>query len=83
MSNTNHLSLADLEALATKLSAHHPDCHVCIGYHVAGFHHWEVSVGNKDQSKFYSLPCFAERAVEELNHIAEHGIDFSKEDAQI
>jgi hypothetical protein len=83
MSNTNHLSLADLEALATKLSAHHPDCNVKISYHVSGHHTWDIYVSNKGQSKVYSLPSFAERAIEELTHIAEHGIDFSKEDAQL
>jgi len=81
--NNPHLSLAELEVIATKISTHHPDCNVCIGYHVAGFHHWEVSVSNHDQSKFYSLPSFAENSVEELNHVAEHGVDFSKVDAQI
>lgn len=83
MSNINHLSLADLEALATKLSVHHPDCNVKIGYYVSGTNSWDIYVSNKDQSKYYSLPSFAERAIEELNHIAEQGIDFSNEDAQI
>lgn len=83
MSNTNHLSLADLEALATKLSKHHPELNVCIGYNIAGNHHWSVYVSNAEQSTVYSLPSFALLAVEELNHIAEHGIDFSKEDAQL
>lgn len=81
--NNGELSLEQVKELAEKVAAHHESHVVEISYNVSGSHYWTVSVRDGAICESYSLPSFAFRAVEELHHIAAHGVDFTKEGSQL
>lgn len=81
--NNGELSLEQVKELAEKVASHHDRHVVDISYNVSGSHFWCVSVIDGEIDERYSLPSFAFRAVEELHHIAAHGVDFTKEGSQL
>ena len=81
-SKNTDLSLSQLEELAKKIADHHEGLTVEISYHISGKAFWHLCIYEESLLKF-SLLSFAPKALEELFHIAEHGVDFTKQGTQL
>lgn len=85
-SNTDSLTLQEIEELARQVAEHHDGYEVCISFHVAGYKHWSISVSNYNAggADFHmTSQSGTVKALKEIRHIAKHGVDFTKKGSQL